>query len=281
MMVSQMMVQSLALLMSVQVHIVLAVAPTIMSQGWQTVFLQCSAAADHPLWNGCTQSQLGVVAELVDIKTDGHISERIYDRISQWANRIISPDHTLAGDYYNTKKVINDLGLPIEKIDVCKDGCMLYLKDNVNLEYCKFCGNARYQLSQGRDPRWKKSPYAVLSAHHFEIQLGHPVNQMEVFEKVYKKKEDEQWSGDVLEVIEECQRQQNNNEEPAPLSQASVALNEHQLWMSVVGGQKRGRVFSPSSEAHHMIAGPSHPNSSTAPMPSPPQPERDDLCDLV
>ncbi|KAL0428080.1 UNVERIFIED_CONTAM: hypothetical protein Slati_2982800 [Sesamum latifolium] len=41
-------------------------------------------AAGQPLWNGCTTSQLAVVAELVDIKVDGHISERIYDRISQW-----------------------------------------------------------------------------------------------------------------------------------------------------------------------------------------------------
>ncbi|KAK4411905.1 hypothetical protein Sango_0263500 [Sesamum angolense] len=46
-------------------------------------------AADQPLWDGCTQSQLGVVVELVDIKADGHISERIYDRISQWANSLL------------------------------------------------------------------------------------------------------------------------------------------------------------------------------------------------
>ncbi|KAL0420403.1 UNVERIFIED_CONTAM: hypothetical protein Slati_3063200 [Sesamum latifolium] len=39
--------------------------------------------AEQPLWNGCTTSQLVAVAELVDIKTDDHISQRIYDRISQ------------------------------------------------------------------------------------------------------------------------------------------------------------------------------------------------------
>ncbi|KAL0448254.1 UNVERIFIED_CONTAM: hypothetical protein Slati_1381800 [Sesamum latifolium] len=86
--------------------------------------------ADQLLWNRCTQhctqSQLGVVAELVDIKADGHISERIYDRISQWDNRILPPGHTLPGDHYNTKKLIKDLGLPVEKIGACKNGCMLY-----------------------------------------------------------------------------------------------------------------------------------------------------------
>ncbi|KAL0456081.1 UNVERIFIED_CONTAM: hypothetical protein Slati_0947300 [Sesamum latifolium] len=60
------------------------------------------------------------------------------------------------------KKLIKDLGLPVEKIAACKNGCMLYWKDDVDLEYCKFCGDARYKPTRGRDPRRKKSPYAVL-----------------------------------------------------------------------------------------------------------------------
>ncbi|KAL0324750.1 UNVERIFIED_CONTAM: hypothetical protein Scaly_2442100 [Sesamum calycinum] len=34
--------------------------------------------------------------------------------------------------------------------------------DDVNLEHCKFCGDARYKPSRGRDPHWKKSSYVVL-----------------------------------------------------------------------------------------------------------------------
>ncbi|KAL0309276.1 UNVERIFIED_CONTAM: hypothetical protein Sradi_5869900 [Sesamum radiatum] len=119
-------------------------------------------AADQPLCDGCTQSQLGVVAELVNIKADGYISEQIYDRLSQWANRILPSDQTLLGDYYNTKKLVKDLGLPVKKIHVCKNGCMLYWKDDVNLEYCKFCGDGRYKSSRGRDPHRKKPAYAAL-----------------------------------------------------------------------------------------------------------------------
>ncbi|KAK4407977.1 hypothetical protein Sango_0378700 [Sesamum angolense] len=118
--------------------------------------------ADQLLWHSCTQSQLGVVAELVDIKADGHISKQIYDRISRWANRILPSDHTFPGDYYSTKKSVKDLPLPVEKIHTCKDGCMLYWKDGVDLGYCKFCGDPRYNLSQGRDLYRKKSPYVVL-----------------------------------------------------------------------------------------------------------------------
>ncbi|KAL0289878.1 UNVERIFIED_CONTAM: hypothetical protein Sangu_2600000, partial [Sesamum angustifolium] len=58
------------------------------------------------------------------------------------------------------KKLVKDLGLPVEKIHACKNGCM-YWKDDVDLEYCKFCGDARYKPSRGRDPYRKKSPYAI------------------------------------------------------------------------------------------------------------------------
>ncbi|KAL0457759.1 UNVERIFIED_CONTAM: hypothetical protein Slati_0403100 [Sesamum latifolium] len=52
-------------------------------------------------------------------------------------------DHSCPIDYYNTKKLIKDLGLPMEKIDACKNGCMLYWKDDIDLDYSKFCGKAR------------------------------------------------------------------------------------------------------------------------------------------
>ncbi|KAL0349978.1 UNVERIFIED_CONTAM: hypothetical protein Sradi_4147000 [Sesamum radiatum] len=71
--------------------------------------------------------------------------------------RNIAPDHTLSGDYYSTKLVKN-LGLPVEKIDAYKNGCKLYWKDDVDLEYCKFCRDARYSFLEGetytgRSPR--------------------------------------------------------------------------------------------------------------------------------
>ncbi|KAL0316459.1 UNVERIFIED_CONTAM: hypothetical protein Sradi_5524100 [Sesamum radiatum] len=106
-------------------------------------FFNVVHAADQPLCNDCTQSQLGVVAESVDIKADSHIIEQIYDRISKWANRILPSNHILLGDYYNTKKLVKDLGLPVKKIYACMNGCMLYWKDDVNLEYCKFYGEGR------------------------------------------------------------------------------------------------------------------------------------------
>ncbi|KAK4384555.1 hypothetical protein Sango_3049800 [Sesamum angolense] len=73
-------------------------------------------AADQPLYSGCDQSQLAAVARLVNIKAEHNMSERYYDQVFEWASDLLHRDHTLPSNYYNTKKMIRDLGLPVEKI---------------------------------------------------------------------------------------------------------------------------------------------------------------------
>ncbi|KAL0433360.1 UNVERIFIED_CONTAM: hypothetical protein Slati_2670300 [Sesamum latifolium] len=77
-------------------------------------------------------------------------------------DHIMPRDHTLPLDYYNTKKLIKDLGLPMEKIDECKNGRMLYWKDDIDLDLRKFYGTARYKPTRVHNPNGKKTPYAVL-----------------------------------------------------------------------------------------------------------------------
>ncbi|KAL0427892.1 UNVERIFIED_CONTAM: hypothetical protein Slati_2964000 [Sesamum latifolium] len=117
-------------------------------------FFDVVCAADQPLYNGCDESH--------NIKAENNMSERYYDQVSQWASDLLPRDDTLPSDYYNTKKLIRDLGLPVEKIRACKNGCILYWKDNIGLEYCKFCDDPRYKPTRDQNPQCKKSPYAVL-----------------------------------------------------------------------------------------------------------------------
>ncbi|KAL0287906.1 UNVERIFIED_CONTAM: hypothetical protein Scaly_2548800 [Sesamum calycinum] len=168
-----------------------------------------------------------------------------YDRISQWANRILPPNRTLPGEYYNTKKLVNDLSLSVEKIDACKNDCMLHWKDDVDLEYYKFCGDARATVD------------------HMTWHVTHQTEE-----------------GSMCHPFD-IEGQENNIEESALSSQASAAPNEQQLWMLAAGGRIKGQVFGLGSEARHTIAGPSQPSSSNSPTPSPPQPESGDLRDRV
>ncbi|KAL0309090.1 UNVERIFIED_CONTAM: hypothetical protein Sradi_5851300 [Sesamum radiatum] len=100
-------------------------------------FFDVVQAVDQPLYSGCDQSQLAAVARLVKIKAEHNMSERCYDHVSQWASDLLPRDHTLPSNYYNTKKMIRDLGLPVEKIHA-------------------------YKPARDRNPRRKKFPYVVL-----------------------------------------------------------------------------------------------------------------------
>ncbi|KAL0410953.1 UNVERIFIED_CONTAM: hypothetical protein Slati_3685000 [Sesamum latifolium] len=64
--------------------------------------------------------------------------------------------------FKTSDKLIRDLGLPVEKIDACKNGCILYWKNDIDLDYCKFCGGARYKPTRERNTNYKKTPYAIL-----------------------------------------------------------------------------------------------------------------------
>ncbi|KAL0400144.1 UNVERIFIED_CONTAM: hypothetical protein Sradi_2357700 [Sesamum radiatum] len=130
--------------------------PCDYMSGLAHYFYNVVHTANQPLWSDYTQSQLVLMAGLEAIKANDHISERSYDQISHWANNILLSSHTMPRDYYSTKKLIKDLGLPIEKNYACKNGCMMYWKDDINLEYCKFCGDARYKQRREQDPRRKK-----------------------------------------------------------------------------------------------------------------------------
>ncbi|KAL0295129.1 UNVERIFIED_CONTAM: hypothetical protein Sradi_6851400 [Sesamum radiatum] len=58
--------------------------------------------------------------------------------------------------------MIKDLGLSMEKIDACKSGCILYWKEDIDLDYCKFCGESRYKPTREQNPNRRKTTYAIL-----------------------------------------------------------------------------------------------------------------------
>ncbi|KAL0290634.1 UNVERIFIED_CONTAM: hypothetical protein Scaly_2663800 [Sesamum calycinum] len=142
------------------------IAPNMRTQ-WDRLF-DVVHMSNRPLYNRCDQSHLTVVARLVNNKA-GHMSERCYDQVSQWASDLLPHDHTFPSNYCSTKKMIRDLGLPIKKIHACKNGCMLYYKDNIDMEYCKFYGDPRYK------PTWDRN--SLPTAEHMTWHTNHVMEE--------------------------------------------------------------------------------------------------------
>ena len=73
-------------------------------------------------------------------------------------------DNILLETFYGYKKLIRDLGLPVIKIDACRDGHMLLWKEDKLEEFYKFCMLPRYKQKGRRvhNPKDNRVAHAIL-----------------------------------------------------------------------------------------------------------------------
>jgi len=77
---------------------------------------------------------------MYNLKCVGGISNKIFSDILELMNQLLPPcDESLPGNTYEAKKFLSDMGLGYEKIPVCRNGCMLFWKDNKDLDSCIVC----------------------------------------------------------------------------------------------------------------------------------------------
>lgn len=108
-------------------------------------FYDMLTAADNELWPGCeNHTQLSLVARLMALKSEHHISERCFDQFTSLLKEVVPNPNLVTSNFYSTKKLLRGMGLPVEKIDCCADNCMLYWKDDIDLVRCKHCNKDRY-----------------------------------------------------------------------------------------------------------------------------------------
>ncbi|WVZ75536.1 hypothetical protein U9M48_023579 [Paspalum notatum var. saurae] len=113
---------------------------------------------NKPLYEGSNTSKLSAVVKLLNTKNLGKWSNKSYSMLSELLRKDFLPvNSSLPASYYETKKIMKELGLRYQKIDACHNDCMLYWKDDINAESCKVCKRSR----------WKKNKHSgedILSA---------------------------------------------------------------------------------------------------------------------
>ena len=102
-------------------------------------------AASHPLFDGCSHSRLSVIVRLLSIKSDWNIAEGGMDSMIDLIKELVDPGLEVPNFFYKAKTLVSKLGLSSVRIDCCENGCMLYFKEDANLEFCKFCQHSRYK----------------------------------------------------------------------------------------------------------------------------------------
>ena len=104
---------------------------------------------DKPLYTGCTKfSIFSTIVMLFQLKTLCGWTNKSFTMLLQVLMDMLPLDAKLPNDHYEAKKIVRDLGLGYEKIHDCPNDCMLFWKENVNLEVCPCCKVSRWKTNE-------------------------------------------------------------------------------------------------------------------------------------
>nr|GMD70570.1 uncharacterized protein LOC109179592 [Ipomoea batatas] len=97
-------------------------------------FYDMLKAADQGLFPECKKhSQLSFVARLMSLKSENHISEKCFNQITELIKEVVPEDNLVPDNFYETKRLLRGMGLPVQKIDCCKNNCMIYWESDIDM----------------------------------------------------------------------------------------------------------------------------------------------------
>ncbi|XP_059315663.1 uncharacterized protein LOC132066357 [Lycium ferocissimum] len=108
-------------------------------------FYQELEEASRPLWVGSQHSKLSVAVRMINIKSNWTVAEAAMDSMIKLVGKLVSPEFDIPKSYYEAKILVSKLGLSYDRIHYCPNGCMLFYKQDADLNECKLCGHARYK----------------------------------------------------------------------------------------------------------------------------------------
>jgi hypothetical protein len=91
-------------------------------------FFKLLKDSEEPLYEHTDVSILAFVTRLMDIKSKYFFSNICYNEILKLLGDVLPKPNKLPKDMYYSKTIIKGLSMDYEKIDVCKNNCMLFMK---------------------------------------------------------------------------------------------------------------------------------------------------------
>jgi len=90
------------------------------------------------------------------------MSQRCFNEVVGLMKDICPSKSDIPKNYHPQLKKVGDLGMDVQEIDCCLNGCMLYYKQDEGLSACKFCGHARQLPKTSNQRDHKNVSYAKM-----------------------------------------------------------------------------------------------------------------------
>ena len=90
-------------------------------------FYDMLESANQPIYEGCREghSRLALAARMMHTKTDYNVGQNCMDSFCQTMHEYLPQPNHAPQTYYETQKTVKDLGMPVIKINVCFNNCMI------------------------------------------------------------------------------------------------------------------------------------------------------------
>ncbi|XP_060970192.1 uncharacterized protein LOC133037268 [Cannabis sativa] len=98
-----------------------------------------------PLYENCKNfSVLSAVVKLMNVKVLNKLTDKAFDDLLKCLKDILPDGNHFPDDYYQTRKLLCEVGLGYEQIDVCQYDCALFYGEHANALFCPICNTSRY-----------------------------------------------------------------------------------------------------------------------------------------
>jgi hypothetical protein len=99
-------------------------------------FFRLLKASEEPLHEYTKVTMLAFVTRLMAIKFKFFFSNNCYNELLKLIGDVLLNPNKLPKDMYHSKKLVNWLGIDYEKIDVCRNSCMLFWNEHKEENKC-------------------------------------------------------------------------------------------------------------------------------------------------
>jgi hypothetical protein len=107
-------------------------------------FYRLLTTSNEKVHDATVLTVLQTVTHLMGMKLKYNFKNQCYNNIIKLFIDLIPAKHNLPKDLYQSKKIVAGLGTSYEKIDVCKQNRILFLKEHKDDTECIYCGRSRY-----------------------------------------------------------------------------------------------------------------------------------------
>ncbi|KAG9447260.1 hypothetical protein H6P81_013388 [Aristolochia fimbriata] len=137
----------------------------ISSDSYFTKFEEIMEDARRPLYNSCENySKLSFMVHMFQLKCLHKWSNKSFLDVFALFKNVLPKGNTIPPNWYESKKMMSDLGLDYKKIHACPNDCILLINEFETLNYCPKCGASRW-----RNDKKKKKNVPVKILRHFPL----------------------------------------------------------------------------------------------------------------